>query len=582
MALYLYGSGSSRTGHEPWIYDSKLGTTKQLIDLWPGPSWGLDPNPADFWKFGSSMLFRGNTNEHGNELWITDGTAARTRLVSDIAPGLRDSFPDEVLVIDDVAYFAATTLEHGRELWRTDGTASGTWLVKDLQPGKEGSNPNNLTQFKDGFVFQPEGGGLWFFDGSEAIELTEPGKDFGYGSLAVGQKHIVFSRPLRASDELWLSDGTNQGTRVIFDQEDDLKIHKIIDIFAVDGKYLFTAEPDTGGTQLWTTAGTMQTTRLIYDLGRAEVGPLSPFGNSAIFQSDNDIWVSDGTASGSFPLLNDIDLYFGGRENMSEFYFTTGIGGTSTSTVWSTDGTVAGTKLVLTGEGVRLQAFEGEFLIVSRSNPELQRSEILKIKRDGNIIKQAEADVSGYEMISLAVNARGTAQSDTLRGGIDDDHLAGLSGNDRLLGSRGNDTLLGGIGEDSVSGGNGNDRLRGWLNTDTLSGGSGSDTFDFDATRESAVGAGRDIITDFDAGTPATVIDKIDLFHIDANELAGGNQQFVFIGTSAFALDTPGRVRAVQTNFGTVVALNTDNDTAAEMHIALRGVINLFASDFVL
>src|SRR5437660_2031348 len=41
-------------------------------------------------------------------------------------------------VINGVAYFSAMD-EHGAELWRSDGSAEGTWLVKDIVPGAESS-----------------------------------------------------------------------------------------------------------------------------------------------------------------------------------------------------------------------------------------------------------------------------------------------------------------------------------------------------------------------------------------------------------------------------------------------------------
>lgn len=42
------------------------------------------------------------------------------------------------------AFFAATDSEHGEELWVTDGTKAGTKMEKDIVPGTASSNPSYL------------------------------------------------------------------------------------------------------------------------------------------------------------------------------------------------------------------------------------------------------------------------------------------------------------------------------------------------------------------------------------------------------------------------------------------------------
>ena len=53
----------------------------------------------------------------------------------------RDSHPGSFAALpDDTVLFAADDGVHGRELWRTDGTAAGTAMVADLAPGPTGSD----------------------------------------------------------------------------------------------------------------------------------------------------------------------------------------------------------------------------------------------------------------------------------------------------------------------------------------------------------------------------------------------------------------------------------------------------------
>jgi len=87
----------------------------------------------------------------------------------------------------------------------------------------------------------------------------------------------------------------------------------------------------------------------------------------------------------------------------------------------------------------------------------------------------------------------GDLGDDIAHGGMDGDLVQGNAGADAVFGDLGNDTVHGGQGDDMVSGGGGDDFVSGDLGNDTMSGGDGADTFQFFS------GAGRDLVTDFDA-----------------------------------------------------------------------------------
>ena len=84
-------------------------------------------------------LFIANDGVSGNELWVTDGTAAGTSLFKDINPGLADSNPDELTALGDGRFLFAASGTNGRELWITDGTAAGTSVLKDIRAGSPSS-----------------------------------------------------------------------------------------------------------------------------------------------------------------------------------------------------------------------------------------------------------------------------------------------------------------------------------------------------------------------------------------------------------------------------------------------------------
>ena len=56
------------------------------------------------------------------------------------------------------AFFAADDGIHGEELWVTDGTEAGTKMVKDINPGVNTSDVNWLTRFNDKVVFAADNG----------------------------------------------------------------------------------------------------------------------------------------------------------------------------------------------------------------------------------------------------------------------------------------------------------------------------------------------------------------------------------------------------------------------------------------
>lgn len=126
------------------------------------------------------------------------------------------------------AYFSATDADHGEELWVTDGTPTGTHMVKDINPGVATSDIQWLTRFNDKVVFsakddEDNGSELWISDGTEAgTYMIKDIHDFGSSNpiafCQMDETHFVFfatdgesefaaSTPQRW---LWISDGTEE------------------------------------------------------------------------------------------------------------------------------------------------------------------------------------------------------------------------------------------------------------------------------------------------------------------------------------------------------------------------------------
>jgi ELWxxDGT repeat protein len=91
---------------------------------------------------GDKFFFTARTVAEGNELWISDGTLANTKLVKDINPGTADafSFPSYSFTADSL-FFTSDNGVNGNELWKTDGTLAGTVLEADINVGAGNSDP---------------------------------------------------------------------------------------------------------------------------------------------------------------------------------------------------------------------------------------------------------------------------------------------------------------------------------------------------------------------------------------------------------------------------------------------------------
>jgi Ca2+-binding RTX toxin-like protein len=190
------------------------------------------------------------------------------------------------------------------------------------------------------------------------------------------------------------------------------------------------------------------------------------------------------------------------------------------------------------------------------------------------IVSVSDGVTSDTQALAVTINnivdgviLNGTASGNTMTGTVAEDKIYGLGGNDTINGAAGNDLL---------DGGTGNDRLTGGAGADTYIGGAGADQFILTLTSESSLGA-MDVITDF----VASQTDRINLNAIDANVNLANNQNFTFIGTSAFS-NVAGQLRYAQSGGNTFVYGDTNGDGAADFGIQVNGLLTLAAANFVL
>ena len=294
-----------------------------LLDLYPGDT---ASDPDYFTRVGDQMFFIASDPDHGNEPWVSDGTAAGTHLVKDVAPGAESSYVEELTAFRGKLYFHYNDGTDS-ELWVSDGTRAGTHVLLDTYPGGD-DGVDHLARAGDA---------LWF------SAVTDS------GAGATGQ-------------ELWTSDGTAAGTTQVADIDPGPGSSSPRYFSALDGMVVFSAS-DSTGTELWRTNGTAAGTRQVLDTtqpGGSFPTPLAgttaffPAADGSLyFGASNDLglelWRTDGTEGGTAPVA---DVSVGGNsapgwpavmDGLTYFSATTVTGGRE---VWRTDGTEGGTTQV--------------------------------------------------------------------------------------------------------------------------------------------------------------------------------------------------------------------------------------------
>ena len=341
-------------GREIWRTDGTEAGTMLVADVVPGPQGFADVR--DFTDVNGTLFFTASDPEHGNELWKSDGTAAGTGLVKDINPVHNDvtppfrgsSYPSLLTNVDGRLFFVACDEEHGHELWTSDGTEAGTRLVKDILPGPGGTTESNvclaqtprpslLTPFNGVLYFihdVPEfGRELWRSDGTAEgtylLKDTLPGPNppsaptMGTGPVplrtAVVKGMLFF--PIRS--DLWKTDGTGEGTVLVTDRFPWLLTGSGEFAFFVSGDGLWRTDGTTTGTVFLKPVSFALTLRFDNRWSNMQGTNTGVYFDAAAPDQGYEPWFSDGTPEGTH-VIEDIDpgspssypqsaVWFGGR-----------------------------------------------------------------------------------------------------------------------------------------------------------------------------------------------------------------------------------------------------------------------------
>lgn len=466
----------------------------------------------------NTMVFTIDDNQHGEELWVSDGTDTGTVLLKDINPDGAWSSPNQFEALNGRLFFAADDGTHGEELWVTDGTALGTQLVADvntLNNGANSSSISDLTAAGNLLLFQANHDGvhpyaLWRSDGTavgtffvaDMLPASNPSGPQEIVGLPNGQALVI------ANDaQLWVTNGTTaslvNGAPGVSD---------ISDLEAVGSLGVFTGvSNDETIVQLWASDGTPGGTTVIHTFPEgAELGSFDQVGNSLFFTLwvDNNnlmLWKTDGTAAGTVPVQTVTNARDFEAADGSMFYLvprTDSAAVTQAFQVWQINGAgqsffqgevpvksdpnaspdlaVVGDKafVTLTDDAAHVRFF-GSAVPTPFSILGTKKNDTLSVTQKGDtltyILNGKKKTVARSSFSTLRIDMGAGNDRVVIGKNVTGVYVSGGVGNDILIGSAGDNVLDGGPGNDLLVGRGGVDKLTGGLGKDVIVTGGGND-----------------------------------------------------------------------------------------------------------
>jgi ELWxxDGT repeat protein len=274
----IFWGHSTGFNRDLWVTD---GTSAGTYD-YAGFS-NVGPDPA-LTVLGTKALFEVTALSGDSFLWVTDGTFAGTKFLTGNVAG---SASEDIVALGKNALFVEYDEDSNRShLAVTDGTVKGT---------------HELT------VAHASARGLFYFNGSPSFQKLGSKVLFA-GVDDSGDATVNFAV------NLWVTDGTAKGTKELHvanaDPDGLLDSRFGVDFTVLGNKVLFVGRDKNRNYNLWITDGTPNGTKELKSLPSGSMFPsnITAIGSRAVFSATDkngaiDLWVTDGTSKGTRELL---------------------------------------------------------------------------------------------------------------------------------------------------------------------------------------------------------------------------------------------------------------------------------------
>lgn len=311
--------------------------------------------------------------------------AQNPALLKDVFPGNNSGTIQQIVKTSNYVFFNEDDDDPDTDpsLFRTDGTTAGTIKLNLTYPGYTSTKATLLTALGNKVVFAgdnfaPNYGEIWVSDGTQAgtiaLERFQSTVTSGRGPVyeLAEMNGYVYYTVVASNNKLQLrrTDGTPAGTSLVY----EFSVYTGIApegflMKAINGMlyFLLYDRYGAGNDAIWRSDGTGAGTILLRDLGTEYfgMGYFMSAGSSVCFMTGrfsdmtSTLFVTDGTVAGTVPMYQfnsayNTNLYPSYANIGSTLYFTASNGSANGKELWKTDGTAAGTMLaadIIPGSG---------------------------------------------------------------------------------------------------------------------------------------------------------------------------------------------------------------------------------------